>query len=376
MVEACAAQTKGLFARPRAVCAAGRRRRAARDRRLCHRGLGGRLPPRKRASATGSGPPSAPGRAGHGHAAGAEALHVPVTGPAAPWECWRSARRRSCCRCGPSSAGLLDALARTDGLAAGARAAGRGGRERPGRGRDRADAQLAAELGLSRPANAAGRDHGRATTLLEARRRSASDAPRADEDRSLDEAERLEPSGPQPARHDAARIGRAQLKREWQSAGGGRGLRAAPAGPALGEREVPIALPPDLPLVLRRRVLIEQVLVNLLENAVKYTPAGRADRVSAPRRPDGVERRVADDGPGLPPGQEERIFEKFFRAPTAAAARRRARARDLPRHRRRRTAAASRPRTAARGGASSASRCPSKGAARLARPRPARWAPT
>jgi two-component system sensor histidine kinase KdpD len=58
--------------------------------------------------------------------------------------------------------------------------------------------------------------------------------------------------------------------------------------------------------------LVEQVLVNLLENAVKYAGDG-AIRIAA-RREDGVTVTVADDGPGLPTGDEERVFEKFYRA--------------------------------------------------------------
>ena len=69
-------------------------------------------------------------------------------------------------------------------------------------------------------------------------------------------------------------------------------------------------------------LLLEQLFVNLLENAARYTPQGSAIAIAA--RPEGrwLEVTVADDGPGLPPGSEERIFEKFYRAnPTADAGR-------------------------------------------------------
>ena len=74
-----------------------------------------------------------------------------------------------------------------------------------------------------------------------------------------------------------------------------------------------VTLPPDLPLLRFDAVLIERVLANLLENAAKYTPPGSAIRVGAAASPRSVQVWVADEGPGLPPGREELIFEKFER---------------------------------------------------------------
>jgi two-component system sensor histidine kinase KdpD len=72
-------------------------------------------------------------------------------------------------------------------------------------------------------------------------------------------------------------------------------------------------VPADLPLVQCDAVLIERVLVNLLENAAKYTPPDATVHVIA--RSVGEEMRVtiADNGPGIRPGQEEEIFNKFTR---------------------------------------------------------------
>jgi two-component system sensor histidine kinase KdpD len=61
-------------------------------------------------------------------------------------------------------------------------------------------------------------------------------------------------------------------------------------------------------------LLIEQVLANLLDNAVEYTPSAMPIEIVARATPKEVIVQVRDRGPGLPPGTEKRIFEKFFRA--------------------------------------------------------------
>ncbi len=73
-------------------------------------------------------------------------------------------------------------------------------------------------------------------------------------------------------------------------------------------------LSPALPLVSIDGVLIGQVLANLLDNAIKYTPPDSSIRVSARPEEGGVLVEVADSGPGLPPGSEQRLFEKFYQA--------------------------------------------------------------
>ena len=77
---------------------------------------------------------------------------------------------------------------------------------------------------------------------------------------------------------------------------------------------VDVHLPPDLPLIHVDGVLLEQVLVNLLENAARYTPPGTTVSISAAADAKSLSVRVADDGPGIAAGSEERIFDKFFRA--------------------------------------------------------------
>jgi two-component system sensor histidine kinase KdpD len=78
-------------------------------------------------------------------------------------------------------------------------------------------------------------------------------------------------------------------------------------------REVKTDLPEGLPLVPVDPVLFEQVFVNLLENAIKYTPAASPVEIRARTADHELEIVVADRGPGIAPGEEERIFEKFHR---------------------------------------------------------------
>jgi len=72
-------------------------------------------------------------------------------------------------------------------------------------------------------------------------------------------------------------------------------------------------LPEDLPLLHFDAVLLERVLVNLLENAAKYTPAESPIAIGAASDADAVHVWVDDLGPGLPPGMEDRIFDRFTR---------------------------------------------------------------
>jgi two-component system sensor histidine kinase KdpD len=103
------------------------------------------------------------------------------------------------------------------------------------------------------------------------------------------------------------------LKREWQPVQEvfGSALRAMER--RLHGREVHADLAPDLPLVNIDSGSIEQVLVNLLDNAAEYTPTHTPIEITARATQPEVIIEVADHGPGLPPGTEQRVFEKFFR---------------------------------------------------------------
>jgi two-component system sensor histidine kinase KdpD len=78
-------------------------------------------------------------------------------------------------------------------------------------------------------------------------------------------------------------------------------------------RKVKIQVPPDLPLIPMDSVLMAQVLVNLMENALKYSPPDGIIEVAGRMGENCVEIEVADQGPGVPREHLDRIFNKFFR---------------------------------------------------------------
>lgn len=85
-------------------------------------------------------------------------------------------------------------------------------------------------------------------------------------------------------------------------------------GARLDSHPVDVNLPSDLPLVPMDYVLIAQVLINLLENAVKYSPEGQPIEVCAQvLNRNSVQIEISDHGPGIPPEEIDRIFEKFYR---------------------------------------------------------------
>jgi two-component system sensor histidine kinase KdpD len=105
-----------------------------------------------------------------------------------------------------------------------------------------------------------------------------------------------------------------QLRREWQPVSEVIGSALHHLDKRLAGREVKVNVPADLPLVKIDAVSMEQVLVNLLDNALQYTPPSSAIEVRATTAPDAVRVEILDRGPGLPTGSESRVFGKFFRA--------------------------------------------------------------
>jgi two-component system sensor histidine kinase KdpD len=82
---------------------------------------------------------------------------------------------------------------------------------------------------------------------------------------------------------------------------------------ALQFHKLTTTVEPDLPLVAMDTRLFGQILFNLLDNAAKYAPRGTTIDVKCRREEDAVAVEVIDEGPGVPPEDLLRIFDKFFR---------------------------------------------------------------
>ncbi len=107
--------------------------------------------------------------------------------------------------------------------------------------------------------------------------------------------------------------GDVKLNLQWHTMEEAAGSAVRACRWLLGARVVETRLAPGLPLVRYDAVLIERVLCNLLENAAKYTPPDAHIVIAADAADGELAVSVQDDGPGLPPGREEAIFEKFTR---------------------------------------------------------------
>lgn len=111
--------------------------------------------------------------------------------------------------------------------------------------------------------------------------------------------------------------GALQLKKEWQSVEELVGAALDLLKGRFSNHPFALKLEPGLPLVLVDGLLMEQLLMNLLENSLNHTPPGTPIELSAQRSGENLELEVTDRGPGLEPGEETSIFEKFARGSRA-----------------------------------------------------------
>lgn len=108
-------------------------------------------------------------------------------------------------------------------------------------------------------------------------------------------------------------MGQVVLNRDWYPLEEVVGVSMGQCAFLLTSHEVHIDLPLDLPWLELDGALMERVFNNLLENAAKHTPSGSQITLSARREGDNILVMVCDNGPGLPSGQERKIFDKFMR---------------------------------------------------------------
>lgn len=120
---------------------------------------------------------------------------------------------------------------------------------------------------------------------------------------------------------DMARLdaGVVELKKEWHPVEEIVGTVLTRLQKQLAGRPIKVKLPSGMPMMFVDAVLIEQVLINLLENALRYTPPGSSLEITAETSEHAIEIAVADHGPGIPLGREDHLFEKFYQARHEAA---------------------------------------------------------
>lgn len=135
----------------------------------------------------------------------------------------------------------------------------------------------------------------------------------------VDEAERLERLVTNLLDMTRLDSGSVELKREWVPFDELVGVALDRLKGPLAKRPVSVSVPPDLPLVQVDALLMQQLLVNLLENAAKHTPEGSAIDLRTEVAENALVVEVGDRGPGIYEGDEERIFERFYRGPKARA---------------------------------------------------------
>jgi two-component system, OmpR family, sensor histidine kinase KdpD len=97
------------------------------------------------------------------------------------------------------------------------------------------------------------------------------------------------------------------------------GSAAGKARAALSAHRLAIDVPDTLTLVQADATLLQQTLVNLLDNAAKYAPHGSLISIDAEAEEATVTLRIADEGPGLPDSELDRVFDKLFRSATTSA---------------------------------------------------------
>jgi two-component system sensor histidine kinase KdpD len=129
----------------------------------------------------------------------------------------------------------------------------------------------------------------------------------------LDESERLNRFVQNLLDMTRLGYGALQPKREWYDLReiAGRAMKQLSKG--LAKRKVSVDIQASLPLVHVDPVLMEQVFVNVLDNAIKYTAEGGEIAIEAMRSGEDLIIRLSDDGVGIPPEAREAVFDIFYR---------------------------------------------------------------
>ena len=114
-------------------------------------------------------------------------------------------------------------------------------------------------------------------------------------------------------------VGAIELNEQWYPLDEIIGVVLTRLQKRLAGRPLTVKLPDGTPMIYVDTVMIEQVLVNLLENVLRYTPEKSPVEITAEASNFAVKISVADQGPGIPAGLENQLFEKFYRVRNEAA---------------------------------------------------------
>jgi two-component system sensor histidine kinase KdpD len=159
---------------------------------------------------------------------------------------------------------------------------------------------------------------GAASSLIEDRT-ALDEETKRDLTRSIyDEAERLNKLIGNLVFATRLEAGSVALRKEWLPIEEVVGAALTRLREQMKGRPIKTTIGRDLPLVQADGVLIEQVLLNLLENSLRYTPSGTSIEISAWRTDRTVVVKISDRGQGLPAGTEQRVFERFYRGTAAS----------------------------------------------------------
>lgn len=154
---------------------------------------------------------------------------------------------------------------------------------------------------------------GAASLLVEGTERLAASHQKELAESILDEADRLNRLVANLLDMTRLEAGAIPLQRELQPIDEVVGVVLARFDRYLREHPVVADLPDDLPPVAIDGLLIQEVLANLLDNALKFSPPGSPIEIRSRREGSSLIVEVADHGPGIPPNELQRIFEKFHR---------------------------------------------------------------
>jgi two-component system sensor histidine kinase KdpD len=155
---------------------------------------------------------------------------------------------------------------------------------------------------------------GASSSLAESGERMSADERRALARSVFDQAREMSAHVDKVLQMTRLEAGAIELERDWDSLGEIAGAVLRRLTHHAASHRIVVDLADDLPLLRVDAALIDQVLANLLENALRHTPSGTVVQLRARRIDSEVVVSVEDFGPGLPDEAIERLFDKFHRA--------------------------------------------------------------